>query len=109
MSFSDRKLLTPELPELTELLLLVPLGLLLPASFLDLLLAGYLNLFFESLPASLLFFKQFECLLLGFFDLLVEYLILLVFHALEYLRLPLDQLLSLLLLFLELLLLPVLL
>lgn len=47
------------------------------------------------MSAPLLLLKQLECLLLGFFDLLIKDLILLIAHALEDMCLPLNELLSL--------------
>ena len=70
------------------------LGVLLPASLLDLLFPGYLDLLLQSMTSALLLLEQLKSLLFSLFDLLVQDLILLVAHRLQYLCLSLDELLS---------------
>lgn len=85
------------------------LGLLLPPPLLHLLPARHFHLLLQRLPAPFLLLEQLQRLLLGLPDLLIEDLVLLVPHALQDLRLPLNQLLPLRLLLRELQILPVLL
>lgn len=82
--------------------MLIILSLLLPLPLIHLLSSGYIDLLLQCLSAPLLLLKQLECLLLGFLDLLIKDLILLIAHALEDVCLPLNELLSLSLLLSEL-------